>query len=63
MTRRERDVLALAAAGLSNAAIARELGVSRDAVRFHLKHVHALLGTRGDRARLAALAAGGAAAR
>ncbi|MEX0781621.1 MAG: helix-turn-helix transcriptional regulator [Dehalococcoidia bacterium] len=37
LTRRERDVLSGAASGLTNESIALQLGISRNAVRFHLK--------------------------
>jgi DNA-binding CsgD family transcriptional regulator len=52
LTRRERDVLRHAASGLTNERIAIELGISRNAVRFHLKQIHAKLGTGGERSRL-----------
>ena len=48
-TRREREVAGLAAAGLTNAEIARRLGVTRNAIRFHLKEIHTKLHTGGDR--------------
>lgn len=41
---REREVLAAAAAGLGTKAIARELGVSPNTVKFHLQAVYAKLG-------------------
>ncbi len=41
---REREVLTAAAAGLSTKAIARELGVSPNTVKFHLQAVYAKLG-------------------
>jgi DNA-binding CsgD family transcriptional regulator len=52
LTRRERDVLALAIRGLTNKAIAGELGISENAVRYHLKELHSKLGTGSDRAKL-----------
>ncbi|MGF7236261.1 MAG: AAA family ATPase [Frankia sp.] len=44
LTRREREVANLAAAGLSNAEIAAHLYVSRKAVEYHLTNVYAKLG-------------------
>ncbi|MEW6420895.1 MAG: response regulator transcription factor [Deinococcota bacterium] len=44
LTSRERDVLALLAAGLSNKRAARELGVSESTVKFHVQAVYAKLG-------------------
>jgi hypothetical protein len=52
LTPRERDVLALAKRGLNNDAIALQLGISRNAVRYHLKELHSKLGTGGERGRL-----------
>jgi DNA-binding CsgD family transcriptional regulator len=49
LTPRERDVLALATRGLRNEEIAAELGLTENAVRFHLKRLHAKLDTGGDR--------------
>ncbi|MCC7362999.1 MAG: helix-turn-helix transcriptional regulator [Dehalococcoidia bacterium] len=49
LTRREQDVLDLASAGLTNDEIAARLGLTHNAVRFHLKRVHAKLDTGGDR--------------
>lgn len=49
LTPREREILDLASRGLSNDEIAEELDLSRNAVRFHLKRVHAKLETGGDR--------------
>jgi DNA-binding CsgD family transcriptional regulator len=43
--RREAEVLALLASGRTNAAIARELGLSPRTVGHHLEHVFAKLGT------------------
>lgn len=53
LTPREQEVLALASRGLSNDEIAAELDLSHNAVRFHLKRVHAKLDTGGDRSILA----------
>lgn len=52
LTERQREVLALANAGLANSEIARELGISQNAVRFHLKEIHSKLETDGARERL-----------
>jgi DNA-binding CsgD family transcriptional regulator len=52
LTPREREVLALAERGLTNDAIALRLGISRNAVRYHLKELHSKLGTGGARTRL-----------
>ena len=40
LTDRQMDVFSLANAGLTNQQIAEELGISRNAVRFHLKEIH-----------------------
>lgn len=53
LTPAERDVLALANRGMTNREIGRQLGITRNAVRFHLKHIHGKLGTGGHRSRLA----------
>ena len=45
LTARELDVVALAAQGLANKAIARELGISPRTVEGHLNHVFDKLGT------------------
>jgi len=44
LTPRERDVLALLAAGLSNKRVARDLGVSESTVKFHVQAVYSKLG-------------------
>lgn len=54
LTPRECEVLDLARRGLSNEAIALQLGISRNAVRYHLKELHSKLDTGGDRKRLSA---------
>lgn len=52
LTPREREVLALVQRGLTNPAIAAELGITQNAVRYHLKELHSKLATAGDRTRL-----------
>lgn len=52
LTPRERDVLNHTARGLTNEQIALALGISRNAVRFHLKQIHSKLDTGGKRSRL-----------
>jgi DNA-binding CsgD family transcriptional regulator len=54
LTTRERDVAALAAAGLPDSAIAERLGLSVRTVQTHLAHVYAKTNTAGRR-ELAAL--------
>ena len=49
LTPMQRRVLDLARAGFTNQQIATALGTSRNAVRFHLKNLHAELETGGDR--------------
>lgn len=39
LTARERQILAQVARGLSNKAIARELGISHDTVKLHVRHI------------------------
>jgi DNA-binding CsgD family transcriptional regulator len=46
LTRRERQVLELLSAGMSNAAIARRLKVTVNTVASHLKHLYPKLGAR-----------------
>lgn len=46
LTAREREVLALVAQGLTNARIARRLGLSAATVRTHLEHIRTKLGAR-----------------
>jgi len=40
---RQRDILALVAAGLSNKAIADKLSVSENTVKYHIKNVYIVL--------------------
>jgi DNA-binding CsgD family transcriptional regulator/signal transduction histidine kinase len=56
LTDRERDVLALVAAGLRNHAIAADLGISDNTVKFHVSNLLRKTAT-SSRAELAALAA------
>lgn len=51
-TTREQEILHLAERGLTNQAIAKELGISKNAVRFHIKELHSKLATGGERAAL-----------
>jgi two-component system nitrate/nitrite response regulator NarL len=44
LTGRERQILGHVAAGLSNKAIARTLGISNDTVKLHVRHILAKLG-------------------
>ena len=44
LTAREREILAQVARGLSNKAIARELGISHDTVKLHVRHILSKLG-------------------
>ena len=46
LSRREREVMLLAAKGLSNKAIARELSVSEGTIKLHLHRVYRKLGVR-----------------
>ncbi len=55
LTRREREVLDLIAAGRSNKRIARELGIAEKTVKTHVGHVLAKLGV-ADRTQAALLA-------
>jgi DNA-binding CsgD family transcriptional regulator len=52
LTPREREVLRLALLGHTNNEIADALGITRNAVRYHLKEVHSKLGTGGQRSAL-----------
>ncbi len=54
LTTREAEVLSLVEAGLTNDEIAGALGITRNAVRYHLKELHGKLGTGSDRGRLRA---------
>ena len=58
LTRREREVLALLAAGKRNRAIGEQLTISENTVKFHVANVLRKTGT-GSRAELAALAGSG----
>ncbi|MEX0781622.1 MAG: helix-turn-helix transcriptional regulator [Dehalococcoidia bacterium] len=49
LTAREREIFALAASGVANADIADELGITENAVRYHLKEIHSKLETGGQR--------------
>jgi NarL family two-component system response regulator LiaR len=44
LTRREKEILSLAAEGLSNREIARKLWVTEQTVKFHLSNIYAKLG-------------------
>jgi NarL family two-component system response regulator LiaR len=55
LTEREREVLALLAAGLSNVEVARELTVSVSTVKYHLRGIYSKLGA-ANRAEAVALA-------
>jgi DNA-binding CsgD family transcriptional regulator len=44
LTRREREILALVVEGKSNAAIARQLWVTEQTVKFHLSNIYRKLG-------------------
>ncbi len=54
LSRREQEVLRLAASGLSNAAIARTLWVSHETVKSHLASIYRKLGVKGRREAAAA---------
>jgi DNA-binding CsgD family transcriptional regulator len=49
LTPREREILDLAQGGLTNDDIAAQLGITRNAVRYHLKELHSKLETGGSR--------------
>jgi DNA-binding NarL/FixJ family response regulator len=55
LTRREQEILLLAAAGPSNAEIAHRLGVTEQTVKFHLSNIYRKLGV-GNRTQAAAKA-------
>jgi DNA-binding CsgD family transcriptional regulator len=44
LTERERDILARVAAGMTTAAISRELWVSEHTIKFHLTNIYRKLG-------------------
>lgn len=44
LTGRERQILVYVAAGMSNKAIAKKLGISHDTVKLHVRHILAKLG-------------------
>jgi DNA-binding CsgD family transcriptional regulator len=52
LTPREREILHLARMGRTNNEIAEALGITRNAVRFHLKDIHSKLETGGQRSLL-----------
>jgi DNA-binding CsgD family transcriptional regulator len=54
LTPREQRVLDLANSGRTNQQIAAELGISKNAVRYHLKELHSKLETGGQREELRA---------
>ena len=56
LTRREREVMELAARGLTNREIAAQLYISIRTVHAHLNHIYSKLAV-NDRAQLAALTA------
>jgi DNA-binding CsgD family transcriptional regulator len=49
LTEREREVLELVNVGLTNNEVAERLGITRDAVRYHLKELHSKLETGSER--------------
>jgi len=55
LTTRESEVLALTAAGLTNAEIAAKLVLSRSTVRTHLEHIYERTGTHSRTAAVACL--------
>ena len=62
LTRREREVVELLAGGLSGVEIARELSLSPETIRTHLRNAMVRTGAK-TRPHLTALAAGGEAER
>jgi len=46
LTAREEEILSLLARGFVTKEIAKDLGISFDTVRFHLKHIYAKLHVR-----------------
>ncbi len=57
LTHREREVLELMAAGLSNAEIGHRLGITKKTVSKYLESIHQTLGVGGDRGRVTRVAA------
>ena len=49
LTPREQEIVRLARLGYTNNEIAERLGITRNAVRYHLKEVHSKLETGGER--------------
>jgi DNA-binding NarL/FixJ family response regulator len=49
LTRREKEILALIAAGHTNSQIANSLFISRETVRWHVRSIYSKLGVRGRR--------------
>jgi DNA-binding CsgD family transcriptional regulator len=49
LTPREQEIVRLARLGYTNNEIAEHLGITRNAVRYHLKEVHSKLETGGER--------------
>ena len=45
---REREVMRLAAEGLTNKTIARQLGVSEGTIKLHLHNIYRKLGSKAD---------------
>lgn len=55
LSRRELEVLALLAAGLSDKQIAARLGISESTAKTHATHIYAALGITGHSSRLHAV--------